>query len=169
MTSAVEREAASCPFCDIVAGRSPARIVHESASTLAFLPLNPAARGHTLVVPKEHIADLWELDPAAARPLMESVLLVAQGIRSALSPEGLNLINSAGAAASQTVFHLHMHLVPRWPDDRMGKLWPPSEEAEPEQLDAFAESLRSELASRTMVPASASPSASTPDSASSGR
>jgi histidine triad (HIT) family protein len=134
--------AAGCPFCEIVAGRSPARIVHESPHTLAFLPLRPATRGHTLVVPKRHVTDLWQLDTLTAHPLMESVLLVAQGIRSALSPEGLNLINSAGEVASQTVFHLHMHLVPRWPDDGMGHLWPESENPGDEQLDSLTRVLR---------------------------
>ncbi|MFD8223035.1 HIT family protein [Streptomyces massasporeus] len=135
-----------CPFCEIVAGRSPARVVHESPHTVAFLPLRPAVTGHTLVVPKRHVRDFWHLTTDTAHPLMDAMLLVARGIRTALSPEGLNVINSAGEAASQTVFHLHMHLVPRWSNDRMGHLWPaPSESAE-EQLDTLEETLKAGIA-----------------------
>ncbi|MEU2283389.1 HIT family protein [Streptomyces sp. NPDC013178] len=139
-------EAEDCPFCEIVAGRAPARIVHETPHTLAFLPLSPATPGHTLVVPKQHVKDLWHLTPETAHTVMDSVLLVAQGIRAALSPEGLNLINSAGTAASQTVFHLHMHVVPRWTSDSMGSLWPPRGASDDEELDELAASLTEGIA-----------------------
>lgn len=144
--SAGERGAEGCSFCEIVAGRAPARIVHESPHTLAFLPLNPATPGHTLVVPRQHVRDLWQLTPEVAHPVLDSVLLVARGIRATLSPEGLNLINSAGAAASQTVFHLHMHLVPRWTSDDMGSLWPTPREADAEEQDRLATALTEGIA-----------------------
>lgn len=114
-----------CSFCLIAEGGSEAEVVFESADNLAFFPLSPATLGHTLVVPKRHVRDLWDLDSKSAKSLMDSTLRVAHGLRMALKPQGLNLINSSGSAASQTVFHLHMHLVPRWDGDRVGNIWPP--------------------------------------------
>ncbi|MEU6354566.1 HIT family protein [Streptomyces sp. NPDC047072] len=144
--SAGEHGAEDCPFCEIVAGRAPARIVHESPHTLAFLPLRPATPGHTLIVPRRHVRDLWQLTPETAHPVMDSVLLVARGIRAALAPDGVNLINSAGEAASQTVFHLHMHLVPRWTDDAMGSLWPAPGDGDEAEQDRLATVLREGIA-----------------------
>ncbi|MEV4227777.1 HIT family protein [Streptomyces bobili] len=114
-----------CSFCLICQGRSEAEVVFESADSVAFFPLNPATLGHTLVVPRKHVRDLWALESDTAKSLMESTLRVAHGLRVALKPQGLNLINSSGSAASQTIFHLHMHLVPRWDGDRVGNIWPP--------------------------------------------
>ncbi|MGP4013999.1 HIT family protein [Streptomyces sp. 4N124] len=116
-----------CSFCLIVQGRSEAEVVFESPDSVAFLPLNPATLGHTLVVPRMHVQDLWDLESEPAKSLMESTLRVAHGLRVALKPQGLNLINSSGFAASQTIFHLHMHLVPRWDGDRVGNIWPPKQ------------------------------------------
>src|SRR5207237_390139 len=102
-------------------------IVCETESTLAFFPLKPAALGHTLVIPKRHVSDLWSADAALASQLMVAVLNVGRAIQLALKPEGMNLINSAGAAAWQTVFHLHLHVVPRWEGDHIKRIWPPAE------------------------------------------
>jgi histidine triad (HIT) family protein len=113
-----------CEFCAIVANEAPATTLYEDAETLAFFPLNPATLGHTLVIPKPHIPDLFALTPALTTPLMNTALHLAQAIRTALNPEGLNLITSAGAAASQTIYHLHLHLVPRWHQDSIGQIWP---------------------------------------------
>ncbi|MDP9418587.1 MAG: HIT domain-containing protein [Actinomycetota bacterium] len=121
---------ADCEFCNIIRGEKPARIVYQSADTTAFFPLKPAALGHTLVVPNDHIPDIWALAAGSAEsadPLTRAVLRMAEAIRTALKPDGLNVINSAGEAASQTVFHLHIHLVPRWREDHIGNIWPPSE------------------------------------------
>ena len=114
----------SCEFCDIIAHRAPATTLYEDADTLAFFPLRPATLGHTLLIPKVHIPHIWELTSAVAVPLMERILLLSKALRDAVNPHGLNVINSAGEAASQTVFHLHVHLVPRWNDDSFGNLWP---------------------------------------------
>lgn len=120
---------AGCEFCAIGRGEAPARIVWQDEMALAFLPLNPAAKGHLLVVPKQHVRDLWELDGDLASHLSRSVLTVAHGVSRVLRPEGLNIINSSGAAASQTVWHLHIHVVPRWTGDDMGPIWPASSPA----------------------------------------
>ncbi|MEU6986093.1 HIT domain-containing protein [Streptomyces sp. NPDC046324] len=115
----------SCVFCDIVTDPSRARVVFSDAHTLAFFPLTPATRGHTLVVPRTHFADLWAMDDMSAEHLTRTTLTVGRALRSVLEPEGMNVVNSAGRAASQSVFHCHTHLVPRWPGDAMGPIWPP--------------------------------------------
>ncbi|MFF3243314.1 HIT family protein [Streptomyces sp. NPDC002870] len=116
----------TCPFCEIANGRAPVVRIYETSKVLAFLPLAPATTGHTLVIPKAHITDLWHADMRSLTPVMEASLVVSQALKKAFSPDGLNLINSAGRAASQTVFHLHIHLVPRWNDDQVGDFWPES-------------------------------------------
>jgi histidine triad (HIT) family protein len=113
-----------CAFCLISAGSVTTPSVYESATVIAFFPLRPAALGHTLVVPRQHADDLWDLEAADAPPLMEAVLRIAHAIRDGLRPDGLNVIVSAGAAASQTIRHLHVHLVPRWVGDNFGGIWP---------------------------------------------
>lgn len=133
----------ACEFCEIVAGRSPARIVGETATTLSFFPLRPAAMGHTLVIPKEHIPDLWSLEAEPAGSIAEAVITMAHALRRALEPEGLNVINSTGEAASQSVLHLHVHLVPRWAGDHIGNIWPPSEPWSEEVKDETADLVRS--------------------------
>jgi histidine triad (HIT) family protein len=118
---------ADCPFCQIVAGAESAQVVYATAETVAFFPLHPASVGHTLVVPKQHVRYLWELNQTLVEPLFSAVLVVSRALRGVLKPEGLNVIVSAGAAASQTVFHLHVHVVPRWEHDRIGSIWPPAD------------------------------------------
>ncbi|MEV0118512.1 HIT family protein [Streptomyces sp. NPDC050844] len=143
-----------CPFCLIVQEHSMAEVVFESPDNIAFFPLNPATLGHTLVVPKKHVRDLWDLESEAAKSLMDSTLRVAQGLRVALRPQGINLINSSGSAASQTIFHLHMHLVPRWDDDRVGNIWPPKRPMEAAVRERLADEVREgmETARRLHLP-----------------
>ncbi len=128
-------------------GGSTTSVVYEAAEVLALFPLQPAALGHTLVIPRRHIPDLWALDPADAAPLTHAVLHLAHAIRRGLCPDGLNVVTSAGAAASQTVPHLHIHLVPRWEGDAFGDLWPrPSPPLSPQAVHDAAASIRSSLA-----------------------
>ncbi|MCF3960802.1 HIT family protein [Streptomyces fuscigenes] len=117
---------ANCIFCAIVEHREPALRVFESSSVLAFLPLAPAAFGHTLIIPKRHVGDLWEITKEEMSNVMEVSLVIAHAIKEAISPDGLNLINSSGAAATQTVPHFHVHLMPRRKGDSMGRIWPES-------------------------------------------
>jgi histidine triad (HIT) family protein len=132
----------NCPFCDIIAGRADARIVGETPGTIAFFPLRPAALGHTLVIPKHHVANIWKADREVVEQVAWATAVAAKALRRALSPDGLNIINSTGEAASQTVFHLHVHLVPRWSGDHIGNLWPPSEPRSEEVKDNIAELVR---------------------------
>ena len=103
-----------CIFCKIVAGEIPAHKVYEDERTLAFLDILPASRGHTLIIPKEHAADLEAISPESLCATMRGVQQVDRLLRAKLRPDGMNLFQNNGAAAGQMVFHFHVHLVPRW-------------------------------------------------------
>jgi histidine triad (HIT) family protein len=96
-----------------------------------------------LIIPRAHVADLWQAGPELAAELMRATLRVGRAVQSAIDPEGMNLITSAGAAAEQTVFHLHLHLVPRWRQDGFGAIWPGGSRYENESLlDGIADRIR---------------------------
>lgn len=111
-----------CPFCRIVVGEEPALIVGDFPYALAFIPLAPAVWGHTLVIPKPHIETLWGLQDLSTSVLY-AIRFMETKLRKTLNPDGMNLIQSTGTAAGQTVPHLHFHLVPRWEADHLGDLW----------------------------------------------
>lgn len=106
-----------CIFCRIVAGDAPAHLVYEDGSSIAFMDINPATDGHCLVVPRTHADDLWSLADEDGAAVWRAVRRVAEAVREALKPDGLNLLQSNGVAALQTVFHFHVHVVPRYRDD----------------------------------------------------
>lgn len=133
----------SCPFCAIIMGEGWAREIYRDDHAVAFFPLRPATLGHTLVVPRRHISDIWELPEADAACLSRTVLRVAAALRAAVTPDGLNIIQSNGVAATQTVPHLHVHLVPRWAADAMGPIWPAKPPSHPPQV---LDNLRDKLA-----------------------
>jgi histidine triad (HIT) family protein len=139
-----EGDMEDCEFCRIVRGGLPARIVYESESTLAFFPLHPAVIGHTLIIPKSHVVDFLALDDGIASDLAVSTVHVGRALRRALKPEGMNAITSAGKAATQTIFHLHIHLVPRRFGDVIGDFWPPMESWPRDVEDRVAELVREE-------------------------
>lgn len=118
------REEKLCPFCAIVEGRNSIEFVSETRATVAFAPLNPATEGHTLVVPKCHEMFLWDLPSWTHRTLMTELVRLARVLMDNHKPEGMNLIQSNLEAATQTVPHVHFHLVPRWKGDAMGTIWP---------------------------------------------
>jgi histidine triad (HIT) family protein len=132
-----------CDFCDIARGATEeVELVCQAENWVAFFPLNPATPGHTLVIPRTHVADLWQAEPSLAADLAGAVQRVGLAIDKALEPDGMNLITSAGSAAEQTVFHLHLHVVPRWSKDGFGKIWPTGETYSDPTLDAVAASIR---------------------------
>jgi histidine triad (HIT) family protein len=133
---------ANCSFCAIARGEDSAEIVCEGEHWVAFFPVEPATPGHTLVIPREHVSDLWQTSIGTAGELMEAVIRVGRAIKSSLEPDGLNLITSAGAAAEQTVSHLHLHVVPRWEDDGFGHIWPPKTPMRRELKREAAEQIR---------------------------
>lgn len=131
-----------CPFCAIARGDAPARVVWRSEDIIAFLPDVPAVAGHTLVVPTRHVRDIWDVDRSLARELADATGRVAEMVASATDTRALNIIQSSGAAAGQSVFHLHVHVVPRQPGDRMPELWPPDAHWSSNNLDQIAADLR---------------------------
>lgn len=133
----------SCPFCEIVRRDDPdAREVYRDQTVVAFFPLEPATLGHTLLVPRQHISNIWCLDEATAAHLARVTVRLSNAIRRALHPEGLNVIQSNGDAATQTVLHLHVHLVPRWEGDAVGRIWPPETHYSEQEKDSAWELLR---------------------------
>jgi histidine triad (HIT) family protein len=138
----------ACPFCAIARREDPSvEVVCEGETWLAFFPPEPATPGHTLVIPKAHVPDLWSADPALGAALMEAVLRVGHAISKAVAPDGMNLISSSGRAAEQSVFHLHLHVVPRWEDDEIDEIWPPKKPMRKQTRQNVAESIRQACAS----------------------
>lgn len=134
-----------CPFCRIVRQEeADAREVYRDDHVVAFFPTEPATLGHTLVIPRDHIPDIWALDGETATKLARVTLGISQAVRTAINPDGLNIIQSNGEAATQTVPHVHVHVVPRWNNDRIGRIWPPETHYTEQQKDDAWEQLRIE-------------------------
>ncbi|MFT4217345.1 MAG: HIT family protein [Micropruina sp.] len=106
----------ACLFCSIVAGDIPARRVYEDDHAIAFLDINPWKRGHTLVIPRRHVDDLLDADEALTE-IAPAIGTVARLLTERLDSDGLNLLSNTGAVAGQEVFHLHVHLVPRYAEN----------------------------------------------------
>lgn len=130
-----------CVFCGIVQGTIPSHNIFEDDQTLAFLDINPAAAGHTLVVPKRHADNLFDIDADTAAAVMRAAKVVAATIDERLAPDGLTLVQTNRPAGWQDVFHLHIHLVPRWTGDRLTQPWEPRP-AQPDELASIAQKLR---------------------------
>jgi histidine triad (HIT) family protein len=113
-----------CIFCKIINGEIPAAKVYENEHVMAFLDISQVTKGHTLVIPKVHKENLYEIDPETARNYFEAVPEIAKAIKAEFDPVGLNLINNNGELAGQTVFHFHSHLIPRYgKSDGLGVVW----------------------------------------------
>ncbi|MGW6913301.1 HIT family protein [Kitasatospora sp. NPDC054939] len=125
----------TCVFCAIVGGRQPAAVVYEDELTVAFLDITAVKDGHTLVIPRRHAADLWEITAEDAAAVMATVHRMAARIRDVLAPDGLTLFQANRDAGWQDVFHLHVHLVPRTSGDHLHRPWQatpvPLEQLEP--------------------------------------
>lgn len=135
--------AQACAFCTIAHGEdSSVEVVCQDEDWVAFFPLHPATPGHTLVIPRTHVSGLWEAEPALGVALMTAAMQVGRAIGSALSPQGMNLITSAGSVAEQTIFHLHLHIVPRWNDDGFGAIWPTGNTYSDSKLENVASRIR---------------------------
>jgi histidine triad (HIT) family protein len=133
-----------CIFCKIVAGELPSFKLYEDDATFAFMDINPANEGHALVVPKEHARDLYAVSEQALCATMATAKKVAGAIQHVLSPEGLNLAQANGPAAAQSVFHFHVHVLPRRKGDELKLNWglnPGDKEA----IAGVAERIRAQL------------------------
>ena len=133
-----------CIFCAIVAGEIPAVKVYEDEQVFAFMDIAPANPGHTLVIPKQHYRNIFDMPPEIGSKIMPTAILIANAIRTALNPDGLNLFQSNEAAAFQTVFHFHLHLIPRWEGDPLRLPWRPSE-GDMEEIGNIAAKIRDAL------------------------
>jgi histidine triad (HIT) family protein len=133
-----------CIFCRIVARQIPATVVYEDEHTLAFMDLGQVNPGHVLVAVKKHAENLYALDDTQAGAVLRAAAQVASAIRDAFTPPGLSVYQANGKAAGQTVFHYHVHLVPRHDGDGMALSWPVKNPPR-EQLEAHAAKIRASL------------------------
>ena len=141
---------APCVFCAIVARQAPAAVVYEDEHTLAFLDIHPANPGHTLVVPKRHSRDLLDVPADDLQHVLRSVQRVARALDQALRPDGINLIQANRPAAFQSVFHFHVHIIPRWQGDGLVPIWRHGR-VEREELRQMAARIRAALEPNTNV------------------
>jgi histidine triad (HIT) family protein len=114
-----------CIFCAIAAGDAPAELLDSDEHTLSFMDINPATPGHALVIPRRHSRDLREIEPDDLRHTVAASQRLARRITETLDPAGFNLLNACGAAGWQTVFHFHIHVIPRYEDDPLKLPWIP--------------------------------------------
>ena len=110
-----------CIFCKIIEGVVPCTKVYENEYVLAFADINPATAGHTLVIPKTHCDDIFDMDEEVAARIFESVPAISKLLKETHNCEGLNIVNNNGSIAGQIVFHWHLHLVPRYQNDEFAK------------------------------------------------
>lgn len=129
-----------CIFCKIVAGELPATIIDEDERTVSFMDINPATRGHALVIPRTHSRDLLSVGPEDLAAAAAAAKRLAGRMNERLGADGVNVINSCGAAAWQTVFHFHVHVIPRYVGDPLRLPWIPGP-GDPAEIAAAAEEL----------------------------
>jgi histidine triad (HIT) family protein len=134
-----------CLFCRIVAGEEPSFLLCEDQDTLAFMDKHPANDGHCLVIPKTHYQTIFDMAPESFAAVARSVAKLAAAVRRALRPDGLNLVQANGAAAGQSVGHVHVHILPRRKGDDLAINWPRTNPAASSRLAELAARIRSEL------------------------
>jgi histidine triad (HIT) family protein len=115
-----------CLFCKIVAGEIPSQTIAEDERTVSFMDINPATRGHALVIPKAHAVNLLQIEPDDLAAVALAAQRLAKRVPERLGADGVNLLNSCGAVAWQTVFHFHVHVIPRYADDPLRLPWTPA-------------------------------------------
>ena len=131
----------SCIFCAVVAGEAPAEIVDSDEHTVTLLDINPATRGHALVIPRGHTQDLLSISEADLCHCATAAQRVVKRMEGTLAPDGFNLLNATRVAAWQTVFHFHIHVVPRYEDDSLKLPWIPRG-AEMDEIVKIAAAIR---------------------------
>ena len=112
-----------CKFCEIINGNIPAQVVYRDDTVIALLDIHPHSRGHTLVCPIQHYADMCDMPESTFRDVMTAAQRIAQHYRETLGATGTNILNASGKDAQQSVFHYHLHLLPRYPGDGIDA-WP---------------------------------------------
>ncbi|HRZ24906.1 MAG TPA: HIT family protein [Candidatus Contendobacter sp.] len=137
-------ESTQCVFCKIVRGELPAVKVHEDEHTLTFMDIQPASPGHALVIPKTHAPNLLEITESELFVVAATAQRIARAVQKALAPDGIRIVQTNGAAAGQSVFHYHVHIIPMQAGQRVGAHG--RERANPEALKALAAQIRAALA-----------------------
>jgi histidine triad (HIT) family protein len=130
-----------CIFCAIAAGEAPATTVAEDERTVAFMDISPATDGHVLVIPRAHYEDVLVIDDGDLDATMHTARAMARRVKDRLGADGVNLLNSCGRAAWQTVFHFHVHVIPRYDDDPLKLPWVP-EQGDMDAIKRTADKLR---------------------------
>jgi histidine triad (HIT) family protein len=130
-----------CIFCKILAGELPATVIDEDERTLSFMDINPATSGHALVIPRAHSRDLLDVAPEDLTAVMLAVQRLTKRVNERLGADGVNTLNSCGAAAWQTVFHFHVHVIPRYATDPLKLPWVPAS-GDPQEIAAAARALK---------------------------
>lgn len=131
----------NCIFCKIANGEIPSTTIYEDDDFKVILDINPASKGHAVILPKNHAANLFELPEEDAEKILKVAKKCGAAMMKALHCDGLNVLQNNGEAAGQTVFHLHIHLIPRYKDDNVQIKWTPG--SAPEDAAALAEAIRS--------------------------
>ena len=117
----------NCIFCKIANGEIPSATVYEDDDFRAILDLGPASKGHTLILPKNHYKDLCEADETVMAKILPLAAKLGKSMKSQLGASGFNVVQNNGTSAGQTVFHLHVHVIPRYEGDQVGLTWKPGE------------------------------------------
>jgi histidine triad (HIT) family protein len=143
----------NCIFCAIAAKRAPASVVYESENALAFLDINPVVEGHTLVIPKKHSRNIFDIDDESGKAVIHASRVVARALRAAFNADGLTILQSNERAGGQAVFHYHAHLAPRFyhdglmsrSDTERNLQWRARLKASPAELEKIAEKIRAHI------------------------
>jgi histidine triad (HIT) family protein len=129
-----------CIFCKVLAGELPATIIDEDERTISFMDIAPATRGHALVIPRAHSADLLTVEQEDLAAAALAAQRLARRMKERLGADGVNLLNSCGAVAFQTVLHFHIHVIPRYEGDPLRLPWVPAA-GDPQEIAAAAQEL----------------------------
>jgi histidine triad (HIT) family protein len=140
----------NCVFCDIIERDAPADIVYEDQHSIAFLDIYPLNPGHTLVISKKHYATLDEMPPEEVGLLFSTVAKVMKGVKEAVAADGINIGQSNGKAASQDVFHVHVHIIPRFSHERLaGDTFPDRKKIGKEEMTRLGRKIKSQVHARS--------------------
>ncbi|MGH2979141.1 MAG: HIT family protein [Solirubrobacterales bacterium] len=130
-----------CIFCDVVAGEIPGEVIDSDERTITVMDINPATRGHAVVITRTHAESLLEVDDEDLLAGMRTARRVAERMRATLHPDGFNILHNIGRAAWQSIFHFHVHVIPRYENDPLQLPWLP-EPADPAELARVAAEIR---------------------------
>ncbi len=133
-----------CLFCSIASGTLESATIFENSEFKVILDKFPGARGHTLILPKEHYDDIYDLDVETAGKMFGLATIVAKALRTVFNCDGLNLLQNNGSIAGQTIMHFHIHLIPRFEDDGLNFAWETKKFTD-DELEAIADSIKSHL------------------------